>query len=279
MVGRASLIMGLGAALSIPVAVSAHEYWLAPSTYRAAAGDTVRIAAYVGTGFRGEPKPYAATRALRFTVQGPKRLDLTRAATNGDLSWTRFVAADGGGALFGYESDLASIELDGPAFDSYLKLEGLNGPRAARARRRERGSARERYARCPKAWVAGTEATRARQVLGLTMEIVPLATPGLGPTLPVRVLYRGRPLRGVLLRAWNRPLASGFAPTDAAARDSVGPATEGRSDRNGLVTLRVDAAGEWLVSAVHMVRAADRRAADWESHWASLTFARARPGR
>ena len=47
------------AALPAPPA-HAHEFWLAPSTYHAAAGDTVRVTAYVGTGFRGELKPFAA---------------------------------------------------------------------------------------------------------------------------------------------------------------------------------------------------------------------------
>jgi hypothetical protein len=31
--------------------------------------------------------------------------------------------------------------------------------------------------------------------------------------------------------------------------------------------------GEWLIGVVHMVPCREREAADWESYWASLTFA------
>ena len=46
-------------ALATPAAspAGAHEYWLAPSRYRAIAGDTVSVVACVGTGFRGETRP------------------------------------------------------------------------------------------------------------------------------------------------------------------------------------------------------------------------------
>jgi hypothetical protein len=60
----------------------------------------------------------------------------------------------------------------------------------------------------------------------------------------------------------------------------VGPAWAGRTDANGRVVLRVDAPGEWLLSTVHMEACPDPGVADWQSWWASLTFAwPARPGR
>jgi len=49
---------------------------------------------------------------------------------------------------------------------------------------------------------------------------------------------------------------------------------ETRTDRAGLATVPIAAPGEWLVSAVHMVPSEDRAAADWQSYWASLSFAR-----
>jgi len=225
--------------------------------------------------------PYAATRSIHFVLQGARRIDLSRAPLNGDLTWARVVAADGGGALIGYESSFAKIELDGPAFDAYLAAEGLDGPRAERARRGERGPGRERYARCPKTWIAGTDTKRALQPLGLTLEIVPLEVPGTSAKLPLRVLYRGRPLAGALVRAWQQPLSGSLAslagslvPLDAAARDSVGPSVSARTANDGTVTLAIPASGEWLVSVVHMVRSTEPEIADWQSYWASLTFAR-----
>ncbi len=270
----------LAALLALAAApVGAHEFWLAPSRYRAGGGDTVAVGVFVGTGFRGEAKPYAARRAVRFTLSAARSLSLTPAAVNGALPWASFVAPDDDGALVAYQSDFASIELPAGEFDDYLRLEGLTGPRAERRRLGAgAGPGRERYARCPKTWIAGARApqgaARARRPAGLPLEIVPLADPGSATPLPVRVLWRGRPLAGALVRAWNTPLASAWSPSDAAVRDSVGPRLEARTDTRGEARLALAAAGEWLIATVHMVPCAERREADWESWWASLTFAR-----
>jgi uncharacterized GH25 family protein len=260
----------------IVTAAHAHEFWLAPSRYQAGRGDTVAVAAYVGTGFRGERKPYATTRAVRFTLDGPRRLDLRPAAENGDLTFARFVAPDAGGAVIVYQSNFAEIELPAEEFDSYLALEGLEGPLAARRRLGPRaGPGRERYARCPKTWIAGSSPARVLRSLGLPLELVPLEDPGVASRLRVRVLYQGHPLAGALVRAWRQPLSGGPAlSNDAAARDSVGPSAQVRSDAHGIATLTLERPGEWLLSTVHMVPSTDRASADWESLWASLTFAR-----
>ena len=260
------------AALATPA--RAHEFWLSPSGYRPAAGDVVSVSMLAGTGFRGEVKPYAVPRTVRFVLRGARVSDLRGLAANGDPVAARFRVADGSGQLLAYESNFASIELPAPEFDRYLKLEGLDGPLAAR---KDGGPGRERYARCPKAWIGAGHAERVTQPAGLTLEIVPLADPSTSPRLPVRVLLRGQPLGGVLVRAWNRPLAgagAGAAPVDPAARDSVGPVAEKRTNARGEAALDVGRAGEWLVSAVHMEPSTDKQAADWQSFWASVTFAR-----
>jgi uncharacterized GH25 family protein/hydrogenase/urease accessory protein HupE len=252
-----------------PACVSAHEFWLAPSTYAAAAGDTVSIRAFVGSGFRGEAKPFGARRVQRFELRAAATRDLSRLGSNGGLVYARFIAPDGGGALVAYQSDFASIELPGPRFEQYLAAEGLDGPRTARARAKaEDAPGRERYARCAKTWIAGKEPRRAEQVIGMPLEIVALADPAAADRLPLQVLYGGEPLAATLVRAWNTT-----ATLAASERDSVPPACSSRTDAHGIVTLAIDHPGEWLVNAVHMVASGDPDA-DWESYWASLTFER-----
>jgi hypothetical protein len=262
---------------------SGHEYWLSPSRYQAAAGDKVSIGALVGTGFRGDPRPYAAPRSVRFVVAAARAVDLTPAALNGEIPWATFVMPDDQGAVVAFQSNFADIELPAAEFDAYLELEGLDGPRAARARQGDQaGPGRERYARCPKVWIAGAApagagpATRARIVapIGLPIEIVPLADPGTSTTLPVRVLWHGKPLAGALVRAWNTTLAEGWAPRAWASRDSVGPAASMRTDKNGEARIAIGRPGEWLITSEIMVPCADKSEADWESWWASFTFAR-----
>ena len=268
------LALALLTALVSASPAAAHEFWLSPSTYRPVAGDLVSVSMVVGTGFRGEVKPYATPRTVRFVLRGAREIDMSGLPTNGDPVSARFRVAGGDGQLLAYESNFSSIELPARDFDAYLKLEGLDAPLSARSRLgAAEGPGRERYARCPKAWVGSGQGARATAPVGLTMEIVPLADPALGPSLPVRVLFRGRPLPGALVRAWNRPLA-GVGPADPASRDSLGPVARVRTDARGEARLNASRGGEWMVSAVHMEPSSDPAAADWQSWWASLTFAR-----
>ena len=167
-------LLGFGALLG-PRAADAHEFWLAPSRYAAGAGDTVAFGVLVGTGFRGELKPWAAPRAVRFTMLAQRARDLRPVTLNGDVVWARVVMPDPGGAL---------------------------------------------------------------------------------------------------VRGWTRPLTPAGYPVAAAARDSLGPALSTRTGADGVASLDLTRAGEWMLSCVHMVPSEDTKEADWQSLWASLTFAR-----
>jgi uncharacterized GH25 family protein len=272
----ACAVLAVLAVLLSAAPAAAHEFWLSPSTYRPVAGDVVSVSMVVGTGFRGEVKPYATPRTVRFVLRGARETDMSGLSTNGDPVSARFKVAGGEGQLLAYESNFASIELPAKDFDAYLKTEGLDVPLAARAHLgAAEGPGRERYARCPKAWIGSGAEPRATQPAGLTMEIVPLADPTTASPLPVRVLFHGQPLAGVLVRAWNRSfVAGGASPADPSARDSLGPVVRVRTDARGEARLRATAPGEWMVSAVHMEPSSDRAAADWQSWWASLTFGR-----
>ena len=74
----------------------------------------------------------------------------------------------------------------------------------------------------------------------------------------MRLFFRGAPVEGVLIVAFNK--------ADPSQRIKV------RTDKDGLVAIHLPRAGVWLVKAVHMVAAARFVRADWESFWASLTF-------
>ena len=258
----------------VPRLALAHEYWLAPSSYAAAPQRVVEVGAVAGTGFRGERKPWASPRCVRFEARAGRVLDLTKVARNGEMTWARFSPSDGGGALLDYQSDFSPIELPAAQFESYLALEGLDGPLAARRAGKASGPGRERYRRCAKAWLSGDQGARATQEVGMPLELVSLSVPGRSSTLGFRLLFEGRPLERALVKAWRRPLEESGAPRDPEARDSVGVVWQARTDARGLVTVPVPQPGEWLVSAVHMVPSADRAAADWESSWASFSFVR-----
>ncbi len=188
--------------------------------------------------------------------------------------WARFAPADDGGALLAYESDFTPIELAPDLFDGYLADEGLAGPLAARRHANTHAPGRERYRRCAKTWLAGRDPARATTPLGLPLEIVPLELPGNAAALRVRLLWNGEPLAGARVKAWRSSLAADGAPLAAAARDSVAMAWESATDARGELTVPCRAPGEWMLSAVTMQPCGEAAVADWESTWASLTFAR-----
>ena len=254
---------------------TAHEFWLEPTTFAPAAApdESLLIAAYVGTGFRGDVLPYAPTHSVRLAARQSRETDLREGAVNGDL-YLAAVAPDAGGCLVSFVSSFTSIQLPAAEFDRYLALEGLDGPLAARKAEGGAKPGRERYRRCAKTWIRGADSRRVTTPVGIPLEIVPLADPALPGPLTVRVLIGGKPLAETLVRAWNQPLENGSAPREQASRDSVSAAASVRTDAAGLATLALDRPGEWLLSAIHMVPCREATEADWESTWASLTFAR-----
>ena len=180
--------------------------------------------------------------------------------------------------MLAFESTFTPIELPAAQFNAYLEDEGLTETLAARLRGGAGAPGRERYRRCAKSWLSGQETDRATAPVGLPLEIVPLAAPGLEPRLRIRVLWGGRPLAGALVKAWRTPLGQGGVPTDGEARDSVGTASQGRTDSHGELSVPVPEPGEWLLGVVTMAPCKDPSEADWESTWASLTFERAATG-
>ena len=72
-------------------------YWLSPSTYRCAPGDTATIRAIAGTGFRGELKPYAPRHTVRFTFE-PRQLRIGIWLCARRLHQGRFIWASSGSA-------------------------------------------------------------------------------------------------------------------------------------------------------------------------------------
>ena len=264
----------------VPCAGLAHEHWLAPSRFIAAGRDPVAISVRIGEGLCGPARPYRAERTVRFVARIGRTFDLAPFATEGDTAWARLAASDDGGALLAFESNFVSHRMEGARFDAYLAQEGLDGALTSRRAARDSSAGRERYRRCSKLWLSGSSdssrfAGRATAPVGLPLEIVPLATPGLAAELAVRVLFAGQPLGNALVQAWNVPIEMHGAVRVCAAEHSGVPAVwRGRTGANGVVRVPCAAAGQWLIGTVHMVASAEREEADWESTWGSLGFGR-----
>ena len=90
MLPRVALLVAIVASLTPCSPATAHEYWLAPSVSRGAERTAWSVGGFVGTGFRGEARPYQAARAVRFELRGwgPGAVtDLKSQAREGDSTW------------------------------------------------------------------------------------------------------------------------------------------------------------------------------------------------
>ncbi len=251
--------------LASAVPALGHDFWVRPSAFRVRPGTNVELALRVGERFVGDAVPLNPPKVERFACVGPEGEVRLAFAPGADPAAT-FTPTVAGIHVVGYRSRRSQITLDAKKFEAYLAEEGLERVTAWRAANGE-GDApgREVYSRCAKALIVVGDARSPRvgadRALGFPLEIVPKDDPtslAPGAVLRLRVLDGGRPLAAALVR-----LTREGAPDGRRG---------GRTDAEGHIDLVVDAAGTWLVTCVHMVRAPADAKADWESLWASLTF-------
>ena len=243
----------------------AHDFWIEPTRFSVAAGDRVELVLRVGQDLAGDRLPYINNWFSDYRVVAPsgsRPID----GLMGDDPAGSFEAQEAGVHVVGYRSTVDFVEMEPAKFRSYLEDEGLQHVIGTRAERGDSEKpAREIYSRCAKALVdvVGTsDAENWSTRIGYTLELVPERNPyalAPGDSLPVRLLYEGAPIEGILVQAFvaDRPDEKFAARTDA----------------RGSVTLPLTRPGLWLVKAVHIIETpADITRADWESFWASLTF-------
>jgi uncharacterized GH25 family protein len=268
--GFQSLAAVLAAAGSCALPLCAHDFWIEPSRALARPGDTVDLVLRTGEHFHGEAFPRNPQMIKKFVASQGGALRAV-AGNAGQSPAGRVVASDPGPLVIGYQSHWLGLTHDNAKFDAYLALEGLD---AVLKERNAAGAANaevsEVFMRCAKSLVRvidsanGSEAGRPADVgkpMGCPLEIVPLSDPNLpeaAQDFSVRILHEGKPLPGVLVMALNR--ANGMQ------KQSV------RSGADGIARFSLKPSGEWLIKAVHMVKAAPSLNADWASYWASLTF-------
>ena len=260
--------------------VLAHEFWLEAPRFRLQPGATVNVHTFIGADFKGEPWTTKAAKIRRLVRYGPKPADTTDltprnfAAT--DTFRTAFTFARPGTHLVLLQSTSSFIELPADQFTAYLREEGLDYPLKLRQENEETTKpGREVYSRCAKTLVqVGNPAlvplaadSACRHAYGLPLELVPEQNPyrlAADKALTVRVLRGGRPAFGAAVQVWQRQ-PSGLPTTHYTTR----------ANQSGRVLLRLSGPGPYLLATVDMHPAplSLRERTDWQSVWASLTFA------
>jgi hypothetical protein len=260
----AAALIGLASGMA-----GAHEFWITAAPFKAPAAAMVHLDLYVGQFFDGELIPLTAeyvTQFQRFGADGTENLmrRVPRSGATGiilplDKPGTQILAID---------THPNFVKLSSDQFTYYLADEGLTQIRMLREQRQARAPVkavnRERYRRHIKALVQIGDLADGTALMktGQRLEIVPLADPRQSSrTAPTafQVLFEGKPLAGVLIKAWNK--TNGQTVLLRAVADETGVA---------MITLPFP--GMWMLSAVHMLPVQNDPALDWESLWANLSF-------
>jgi uncharacterized GH25 family protein len=262
------LLMGIGYASS----VAAHDFWLQPNEYWPRPQAVTPIRLLVGHGSFRQRSPIPLRRIRRFEAIGPSgtaidlrgNLHLGSDTEDGDFRFPD----PGTYALVLETDDRAQSHLPAIRFNDYLKVEGLTPALEQRERtHRMDADGSENYSRRAKSIVqvgppgAGSSAQVTRP-LGLPLEIVPELSPYTEPrpaTLPVMVIYEGRPLAGALVKLTD--LEHDAAPLEMHLTDHAGRAS-----------FTMPRGGTWLLNVIWTKPLPGSRDSDFETIFSSLSF-------
>ncbi|MDF1607786.1 DUF4198 domain-containing protein [Hoeflea sp. YIM 152468] len=247
--------------------VQAHEFWLEPQAFSVAADFPIKADIRVGQDFKGDAFPFIPARFSAFKHHD--RLGESEVTgTTGDLPALQLVPRTEGLNIVTYVSVAERIRFrDWEKFAAYLDYEGLNRIAAHHdVRGLPRDDIRELYTRCAKTLVSvGGETGDLDRATGMRLELVADERPQAlapGAQMGFTLLWDGQPLADTQVALFHRGKTG-----DDATR------TLARTDASGLARFTLAAEGTYLAASVHMTEAPAGRNADWQSYWASLTFA------
>ncbi len=192
----------------------------------------------------------------------PKETDFTKNDTTAFMNLTTGAA---GTYVVGLSTKSREIALKAAEFNEYLKEDGLPDTLEDRRKTGElEKDVKERYSKHVKAilQVGKNQTDDYKTVLGYPVELVPQQNPyklNKGDSIEILCLKNGVPLAGQVVLAGREE------------KEKLTLAPELRSDKNGIVKLRLDGPGKWFVKFINMAKLDDPNL-NYESKWTTLTF-------
>ncbi len=262
------LAVGL-VAITATLAV-AHDMFLKPAQFFLGENATLDLALLNGT-FSKSENAIERKRLLDISVLGPagrSRVDTSAWKATGDTAFFSVKTGAAGTYVLGVSTRPSIIALKAAEFNTYLKDDGIPDVLAARTRDGElTRDVRERYHKHVKAMVQVGEARSDlyATALGYPAEIVPVGNPyslNVGGTLRFRTLVDGKP-------AANQYILYGGRTPSGGRIDMRNV----RSGADATAEIKVGSAGTWYIKFINMSKLTGDAEADYESKWATLTFA------
>lgn len=253
--------------LSLVASVFAHDLFLKTDSYFLQPNSKFAIKIMNGTFQESEGAVSYARLNDVSVISGGKRIhpqetDFTK---NETTAFMNLRTGAPGTYMVGLSTKSREIALKAADFNEYLKEDGLPDTLEERRKTGElEKDAKERYAKHVKAilQVGKKQTDDYKTVLGYPVELVPQQNPyklKKGDTIEILCLKDGNPLVGQVV----------LAGREENGKMIVAP--ELRSDKNGMVRLRLDGAGKWYVKFINMAKLDDPDL-NYESKWTTLTF-------
>jgi uncharacterized GH25 family protein len=259
------------AATTFGFVANAHDFWIQPQNFWLNTNVSTPTSIQVGHGPDRQPSPISADRITVFRDMGPRgMIDLRPALAKGvgTQNFKLSFAAPGSHVVV-LETNHALSNLPFIRFNDYVKLEGIQPIINQRLRTKTtEAPGRETYSRRAKSLIQvgpvdPSAPSLATHAFGLTLEIVPDVNPyTLGPSdsLPVHVIYEGKPLAGALVKLTNLEF-------------DVRPVEMQITDQAGRASFKVPLKGSWLLNVIWSKPIQNNPQADFDTTFSSLSFA------
>lgn len=253
--------------LSLVASIFAHDLFLKADSFFLEPNSKFTVEIMNGT-FQASEGAVSYSRLNDVSVvSNGKRIHPQEAhfSKNETTAFMNLTTGASGTYVVGLSTESREIALKAADFNEYLKEDGLPDTLEERRKTGElEKDAKERYAKHVKTilQVGKKQTDDYKTVLGYPVELVPQQNPyklKKGDTIEILCLKDGKPVVGQVVLAGREE------------NEKVIVAPELRSDKNGIIKLRMDGAGKWFVKFINMTKLDDPNL-NYESKWTTLTF-------
>ena len=237
----------------------AHEFWIQPTDYMPAPGETIAADTRVGEAFVGSSYAYVPTRTERFDLIGPDGAAPVEGRPGDRPALAEAVLPDGLHVIVHETADSVLTYREDGKIQRFAAHKGFADLVAD-----EPVPVTEKYRRFAKSLVGVGSAEGSDAPVGMRVELVAQANPytdDLSGGLPVPLLEDGAPVPGYQVELFARPLGGEEVTV-----------TKHMTDADGVAVLPVEPGTEYMADSV-LMRPWEGDDAKWYSLWANLTFA------
>lgn len=256
--------------LLVSTLFTSHELFLKTASYFLQPGQASELFLFNGT-FDNSENVITRDRIVNAKIVGPDYEFLPENIDYYDkdeATFLKFRSSGEGTYVAGVSTLSRAIAMTGEEFNDYLEHEGLD---PVLNERKNKGiidnDAEEIYSKHVKALlqVGNQKTENFGTILGYPIEFVPVDNPytkKVGDTIAFKLLVHGKPLSNQTVH---------FS-TSSPGEDAHANEKSTLTNTEGILKMTPTKAGNWYVATIYMIES-DKKGIDYESNWATLTFA------